>query len=358
MANRFAICADAHVKTFAHAFHASTQFEHNRERSSSPTVLACALEKAFYLAALSDVRTILKNLSELRATRVNKPIVNFLSKHHAFAPLLARLTKNYWLTLTHAEKTDRDYLRKQRLILKREQELLDSISVRKRLAEKFFKAHQLNKPIRLSDVELTWLDRHAQCRAIVSIKSKFLLPTSRQPFDFSEAAFTQLAAKLRFEMLTPSDINLLKAHGVPFLPNNTLSLDDAAWAREPYTKAVLYRLVKYRRDEQAVQVSLTKNALASGKQSFKRIHLSEEETWTKLVTTHSNQWQEIEPAVPARIVHVHDTPSFRRVELEHGNTSPELIARNKISERRWVEEIKEKVLSLFRIPKKTRALAE
>lgn len=357
MVKQFSAHADAHVETSAHS---SVLFERAQRSTSSPTVLACALEKALYLGALSDVRVILKNFSELRATRVSKSMVNFLNKHKAFAPLLARLTKNYWLTLTDEEKSHRSTIRRQSLSLKRAHELLDGISVRKKIAKKFFKAHQLNKPIGLSRVELAWLDGNPECRAVVSVKSNFLIPTSREMFDFSDEAFAQLAMRLRFEMLTSSDVNLLKAYGAPILPDNTLSLDDAAWAREPYAKAVLYRLVKYRKDEQDAQSERVKSASVSREKPFKRIHLNQEDVLTKPIVTHLNQSQGMECTAQITLTHIakpKGAQSLKRVELESEDAPCEFIAANEASERRWVKDVREKVLSLFGITTKTRAFA-
>ncbi len=360
MVKQFSARADAHVKPLVHT---SATFDRKHTSAPSPTIFECDLEKSLYLAALSDTRTILKNLSELRATRVSKPMVDFLSKHEAFAPLLARLTKNYWLTLTHEEKTHRANIRQKTVALKREQERLDGISVRKKIAKKFFKAHQRKMPIRLSEVELTWLDGNPECRELVSLKSKFLIPTSRTPFDFSEEAFARLATRLRFEMLTPDDVNVLRAHGVPILPDNTLSLDDAAWAREPYTKAVLYRLVKYRKDEQEAQTERVKSASLQGEKAFKRIHLSEEDVLAEpIMTPHFHPPQVIEYKVQTQITLVRDaqpkrTQSLKRVELESDDASCEVINTEVSLRPRWIEEVKEKVRSLFGITTKMRALA-
>ncbi|MFQ3599267.1 MAG: hypothetical protein SNJ55_11715 [Chloroherpetonaceae bacterium] len=360
MVKQFSARADAHVKP---AVHASALFEQKQMPSPPPTVFECDLEKSLYLAALSDTRIILKNLAELRATRVSKSMVNFLSKHEVFSPLLARLTKNYWLSLTHEEKSRRAYIRQKTFALKREKELLDGISVRKKIAKKFFKAHQRKMPIRLSEVELAWLESNPECRAVVTLKSKFLIPTSCEPFDFSDEAFARLATRLRYEMLTPSDVSVLKAHGVPILPDNTLSLDDAAWAREPYTKAVLYRLVKYRKDEQDAQTECLKSVSLPREKAFKRIHLSEEDVLAEpIMTPHFHPSQVTEYAAQTHITPVRDAQPklaqfLKRVELESDGTPCEIINSDASSQRRWIEEVKEKVRTLFGITTKMRALA-
>ncbi len=354
MVKQVSVCVGAHIET-------SARFEQSQILTHSPTVFECNLEKSLYLAALSGVRIILKNLSALRATRVKKSLTNFLSKHEAFSPLLARLTKNYWLTLTSEEKLHRANIRQQTLALKREQELLDGISVRKKIAKKFLKAHQRKMPIRLSQVELAWLDGNPECGALVSVKSKFLTPTSNESFDFSDGAYARLAARLRFEMLTPSDLNALKAHGVPILPDHTLSLDDAAWAREPYTKAVLYRLVTYRKNEQEAQSKGGKSASAWKGKSFKRIYLSTENALPKPLTTHFNQSPIVACAPQTHSPTVQATQpkpaqSLRRIKLERDHASCEILNRHEVSKRRWIEEVKEKVRSLFGFTTKIRPL--
>jgi hypothetical protein len=237
-------------------------------------------------------------------------MVNFLRKHEAFTPLLTRLTKNYWLQLTDEEK---------------------SHSVR---------LHQ----------------------------SKFLIPTSREAFDFSEDAFTRLATRLCFEMLTPDDVNALKAHGAPILPDNTLSLDDAAWVREPYAKAVLYRLVKYRKDEQDAQSERMKTASARIEKPFKRVHLVEDEMSAEPIATRINQaeitvhiaqkHETSKHVMQANIVQANIAQPLKRIELESDDAPCEIINSEKSSERRWIEEMKENVLSLFGILTKMRAFAE
>ncbi len=337
--------------------HSPAPFERHQTSILSPTVIGCAIEKLGFLAALSDTRVILKNLAELRATRVSKETVKFLSKYEVFAPLLARLTKNYWISLTDAEKSHRSKIRHQSNALKREQELLDGISVRKKIATKFFKAHQLHKPIRLSQVELMWLERNPESSTIVSVKSKFLLPSSHKMFDFSDEAYTQLATRLRFEMLTPDDVNLLKSHGAPMLPNNTLSLDDSLWAREPYAKAVLYRLVKYHKDEQNAQTERMKSALMQREKSFKRIYLSEDEMSSNPIDTRLNQAQDTEHITQPHTTTTITSQSFNRIELECDETACEIITVDEPSQHKWIEAMKEKVLSLFGISVKARAFA-
>ncbi|MGQ9806859.1 MAG: hypothetical protein ACUVRP_12400 [Chlorobiales bacterium] len=328
-----------------------------------PTVFECFLEKSLYLAALSNTSTILKHLSEPRAMRVNTFIVNFLSKYEIFTPLLARLTKNYWITLTDDEKSHRATIRQQTLAFERERALLDGISVRKKIAKKFFKAHKLNKPIRLSNVESAWLDSNPDCRVIVSVKSNFIVPISHDEFDFSEEAFDRLAMRLRFEMLTPNDLILLKAHGVPILPDNTISLDDTAWAREPYTKAVLYRLVKYRKDEQAMQANRIKDATMLTEKSFKRVQLLiEDETSPEPIATQSNQLlitnfvAQIE-ATPTPITSDLIAQPLKRVELESNDVPCKSMNSNEVSQRRWIEDIKKKLYSLFGISTKVHVFA-
>ncbi len=363
MVKQLSARADTHVPTsVSSALFESTQIERQHAAVLAPTVLACNLEKNLYFAALSDTRAILKNLAELRATRVSKSTVDFLRRHEALAPLLTRLTKNYWLTLTDDEKSHRARIRYQSVALKRAQELLDGISTRKKIAKKFFKAHQRNKPIRLSNVESAWLDANSECRALMSVKSKFLIPTSREAFDFSEDVFARLATRLRFEMLTPDDVKLLKAHGVPILPDNTLSLDDAAWVREPYAKAVLYRLVKYRKDEQDAQAERMKTASARIEKPFKRVHLVEDEMSAEPIATRVNH-AEITVRIAqkheasTRAVHTNIAQPLKRIELESDNVPCEIITDYETSARRWIEEMKEKVLSLFGIPTKMRAFA-
>ncbi len=355
--------ADAHVPTsVSSALFESNQVDRRQFSALAPTVLECTLEKSLYFAALSDTRAILKNLAELRATRVSKSTVDFLRRHEALAPLLTRLTKNYWLTLTNDEKSHRARIRYQSVALKKAQELLDGIAVRKKIAKKFFKAHQLNKPIRLSNVESAWLDANPECRALVSVRSKFLIPTSREAFDFSEDAFARLARRLRFEMLTPDDVNVLKAHGAPILPDNTLSLDDAAWVREPYAKAVLYRLVKYRKDEQDAQAERMKTASARIEKPFKRVHLVEDDMSAEPIATRVNQ-AEITVRIAQKheasthLAHANIAQPLKRIELESDDVPCEIITDHETSERRWIEEMKEKVLSLFGIPTKMRAFA-
>jgi hypothetical protein len=349
MAKPLSARADAPVSTPV----SSAQVESSHiERCPStlllPTVFKCELEKALYFTALSDTRTVLKNLAELRATRVSKSWVDFIRKHEAFAPLLVRLTANYWLTLTEEEKAHRSKIRAQSLALKREKELLDGISVRKKIAKKFFKAHELKKPIRLSHVESAWLDSNPDCRAIVSVKSNFIVPISRDEFDFSEEAFDRLAMRLRFEMLTPNDLCVLKAHGAPVLPDNTLSLDDAAWAREPYAKAVLYRLVKYRKDEQDAQVERIKAASTYIEKPFKRIHLTEDETPSESLTpTRLMPLQRTESvcqkaSTPTLAARVQVVQSLKRVELESDEVSCELASVSETSERRGSKRRKKK----------------
>jgi hypothetical protein len=364
MVKQVCVCADAHLSTSVSSSRfESAQTERQQHRVLAPTAFECELEKSLYFAALSDTRTILKNLAELRASRVSKATVNFLSKHEAFVPLLARLTANYWLTLTEEEKAHRSKIRAQSLALKREKELLDGISVRKKIAKKFFKAHELKKPIRLSHVESAWLDSNPDCRAIVSVKSNFIVPISRDEFDFSEEAFDRLAMRLRFEMLTPNDLCVLKAHGAPVLPDNTLSLNDAAWAREPYAKAVLYRLVKYRKDEQDAQVERIKAASTHIEKPFKRIHLTEDETPSESLTpTRLMPLQRTESvcqkaSTPTLAARVQVVQPLKRVELESDEVSCELASVSETSERRWFEEMKEKVRMLFGIPTKMRAFA-
>lgn len=348
MAKPLSARADAPVSTPV----SSAQVESSHiERCPStlllPTVFKCELEKALYFTALSDTRTVLKNLAELRATRVSKSWVDFIRKHEAFAPLLVRLTKNYWLTLTDEEKRTRSTMRHQTVALKRAQALFDGTSIRKKTAKKFFKAHQLNKPIRLSTVELAWLDSHADCRAVVSVKSNFLIPTSREAFDFSDEAYTQLAARLRFEMLTPNDVSLLNAHGVPILPDNTLSLDDASWAREPYTKAVLYRLVKYRKDEQVAQAERMKAASTHIEKPFKRIHLSDEMMLSEPIAIGVNPAPSHEST--AQPPSTQTQQPLKRIELEQDEIPSLIINNDKATRHLWIEETKEKVRSLFRI---------
>lgn len=344
-------CATAQAKTLSHS---PAAFEPASVRAA--TVLCCELEKALYFNALSKTRSALNNLAELRATRINKLTALFLSKHEAFAPLLARLTKNYWLSLTDEEKSQRANIRQQSIARKRERELLDGISVRKKIAQKFFKAHQLNQPIRLSQVELAWLERNRECLAVVSIKSKFLVPSSRAAFDFSEEAYSQLAARLRFEMLAPSDVNILRAHGAPILPDNALSLDDANWAREPYAKAVLYRLIKYRKDEQAEQAERMKSASPPAvEKPFKRVHLCEEELSSAepfVARLNASQEPTAQPRCAATLV----AQPLKRVELDEDEAACE-IASGATSQRQWIEKIKEKARELFGFQTKLRALA-
>jgi hypothetical protein len=364
MAKPLSAHADAHASTSgSSALFELNQVVRRQPAVTVPTALECNLETSLYFAALSDTRTILKNLAELRATRVSKSTVSFLSKHEAFAPLLSRLTANYWLTLTEEEKSHRSKIRVQSLALKREQKLLDGISVRKKIAKKFFKAHNLNKPIRLSNVESAWLDSNPDCRVIVSVKSNFIVPISHDEFDFSEEAFDRLAMRLRFEMLTPNDLRLLKAHGVPVLPDNTLSLEDTAWAREPYTKAVLYRLVKYRKDEQDAQIERMKTASIPTEKTFKRIHLSEDETLaveptaTRLNRIRSTQHAPQTPATAMPLAQANIAPPLKRIALESDDAPCEIFIGNQPSECRWIEEMKEKVRTLFGIPTKMRAFA-
>ncbi len=356
MVKQFSACAATHVEV---AIHSSTPLESCRveykSTSALPTVLECEIEKALYLAALSDTRTILKNLSKLRATRVSKALVQFLRRYEIFAPLLARLTRNYWIGLTDEEKLHRANLRKQSTMLKREQELLDGIAVRKKIAKKFFKAHQLNQPIRLSTVELAWLDGNHECRAVMSVNSNFLIPSLRDAFDFSDEAYTQLAARLRFEMLTPDDVTLLKQYGVPIMPDNTISVEDSLWAREPYTKAVLYRLVKYRKDEQDAQTKRLKSASMPAEVSFKRVYLSEDETRAEP----SKLNQTLLAKYPAQL-QATSTPiaqPLKRIYLESDDMPCEITDRKKPSESRWIKEIRGKVLALFGISTKAHALA-
>jgi|GEM_PF-6698464 len=348
MAKPLSARADAPVSTPV----SSAQVESSHiERCPStlllPTVFKCELEKALYFTALSDTRTVLKNLAELRATRVSKSWVDFIRKHEAFAPLLVRLTANYWLTLTEEEKAHRSKIRAQSLALKREKELLDGISVRKKIAKKFFKAHELKKPIRLSHVESAWLDSNPDCRAIVSVKSNFIVPISRDEFDFSEEAFDRLAMRLRFEMLTPNDLCVLKAHGAPVLPDNTLSLNDAAWAREPYAKAVLYRLVKYRKDEQDAQVERMKAASTHIEKPFKRIHLSDEMMLSEPIAIGVNPAPSHEST--AQPPSTQTQQPLKRIELEQDEIPSLIINNDKATRHLWIEETKEKVRSLFRI---------
>lgn len=146
MVKHFSARADAHVPTSDSSALLELsqierhQIEQHKLAVSVPTFFACNLEKTLYFAALSDARTVLKNLAELRATRVSKSMIRFLKKHEAFAPLLARLTKNYWLTLTEEEKSHRTRIRHQSVALKRAQELLDGISVRKKNCEEVFQS--------------------------------------------------------------------------------------------------------------------------------------------------------------------------------------------------------------------------
>ncbi len=336
--------------------HASAPFEHQHS-ISPPTVIGCDIEQLLFLAALSDTRVILKNLAELRATRVSKETVKFLSKYEVFAPLLARLTKNYWISLTDEEKSHRSKLRHQSDALKREQELLDGIAVRKKIATKFFQAHQLHMPIRLSQVELMWLERNPESLTIVSVKSTFLLPSSHNMFDFSDEAFARLAARLRFEMLTPDDVNVLNSHGAPMLPDNTLSLDDSRWAREPYAKAVLYRLVKYRKDEEAAQIERMKNTSIQREKSFKRIYLSEDDPSSNPINIRSNQDRDTDYITQPHATTTITSQSFNRIELDCDETVGETINIDEPLRHRWIEAVKGKVISLFRISVKTRAFA-
>lgn len=222
--------------------------------------------------------------------------------------------------------------------------------------------HQLNRPIRLSNVELAWLDANPECRALMSVKSKFLIPTSREAFDFSEDAFVRLATRLRFEMLTPNDVKVLKAHSVPMLPDNTISLDDSAWIREPYAKAVLYRLVKYRKDEQEAQAERMKTASTRIEKPFKRVHLVEDEMSAELTATRVNQAEITvhiaqKPEASTRVAQANIAQLLKRIELESDDAPCEIITDHETSARRWIEEMKGKVLSLFGIPTKMRAFA-
>ncbi len=350
MVKQFSAHADTYVST--HGSSALFEASHVERRPSTllpPTILECNFEKSLYFAALSDTRTVLKHLAELRATRVSKSFVQFLSTHDAFAPLLSRLTKNYWLTLTDEEKAHRAHLRKQSIALQREQELHDGISVRKKIAKKFFKAHQLNKPIRLSTIELAWLDGNPECQRVVLVKSNFLIPTSHSTFDFSDEAYIQLAARLRFEMLTPNDVNLLKAHGVPILPDNTLSLDDSLWAREPYAKAVLYRLVKYRKDEQDAQAERMKAPSVRVEKPFKRIHLSDGTMLSESIAIGANPAPSPESTAQLLSTQTYSAQPLKRIELEQDEISELIIDNDKGTRHLWIEEMKEKVRSLFRI---------
>lgn len=347
MTKHFPVCAEPQVKP---SIHSSELFARKHLAVPLPTVFECFLEKSLYLAALSNTRMVLKHLSELRATRVNTFIVNFLKKNEVFTPLLARLTKNYWITLTDDEKSHRATIRQQTLAFERERALLDGISVRKNIAKKFFKVHDLHRPICLSKVELAWLKANPECAAVVSVKSNFLMPTSCGAFDFSDEAFVRLAMRLRFEMLTPNDLILLKAHGVPMLPDNTISLDDKAWAREPYTKAVLYRLVKYRKDEQAMQSERMKGVLTGvlTEKPFKRIDLSENETQTKPV---------VMPINPTDVSSIQIARPLKRIELESDDVLCKSINSNEVSKRWWIEDIKKKLYSLFGISTKAHGFA-
>jgi len=346
--------ANTPAKTLVHA---SGLFEQHQNSISPPSVIVCAIEQLLFLAALSDTRVILKNLAELRATRVSKETVKFLSKYEVFAPLLARLTKNYWISLTGEEKSHRSKIRHQSDGLKREQDLLDGIAARKKIATKFFKAHQLHKPIRLSQVELMWIERNPESSTIVCVKSKFLLPSSHKMFDFSDEAFARLALRLRFEMLTPDDVNVLKSHGAPMLPDNTPSLDDSLWAREPYAKAVLYRLVKYRKDEEAAQTERMKTASIQREKSFKRIYLSEDDQSSNPIDIRFNQDRDTDHITQPHATTTITSQSFNRIELDCDDTVGETINIDKPLRHRWIEAMKEKVFSLFRLSVKARAFA-
>jgi hypothetical protein len=70
MVRQLSARADAHVSTsVSSALFESTQIE-RQYLVLAPTVFACNLEKTLCFAALSETRTTLKNLAELRATHV------------------------------------------------------------------------------------------------------------------------------------------------------------------------------------------------------------------------------------------------------------------------------------------------
>jgi hypothetical protein len=226
-----------------------------------------------FAAALNELNLALSRLSELKATRISRSLILFLASCREFQPLLRRVTRNGWLSLTDDEKKARVVARRQTAHLESEKAQLNHRCLRESVSKKFFKANRLMQPIGLSQSELLWISRNPTYAEILAVRARFLLPNLSARFDFSDAAYAGLAKRLQADMLAPSDIEVLSQYGVPVSAEGAVSLDDSQWLKDPYAKAVLYSLIKFRRaDSKYNALSRAPNTLPK----FKRVSLDDD----------------------------------------------------------------------------------